>query len=377
MFESFKNFISAASHVTAANAKVKSRERLNKELGPINFVNARKILGYGPDEEFGFFDLQARYFEWRRDIFDMSLKELLRMGRVFDLLYYAAADMTKKNPTTEETAFLKQDDDLWRAFNKKYEENMVFDDAKVIFFTHAFKSAPRRVLIDLYKNANPLEITYLFHTKRESCTSLEHARQFDKAYIKLFCATGMLDISNFTDHPYSLVLDGTLKKPFPLPGVDIELTTASTKEVRQPESIKTPAPVVVVDVPEVRTPSQPEIVTAANPVYTQPRETHNSPPVQVAVNVTIAMPEKKKKKKGKTLTPEVTQTVETPTLSEEPVLVEMTQQEARTFMKYGETETITRVEITPRYWKFKKDPLYADLQDELKTAYNILLKIAA
>jgi hypothetical protein len=62
--------------------------------------------------------------------------------------------------------------------------------------------------------------------------------------------------------------------------------------------------------------------------------------------------------------------------TKEPISLKMTGQEARLVMKYGRTEIIHEDELTRRYWTYKKNPLYADLQDELKTAYQILLKIA-
>ena len=65
-----------------------------------------------------------------------------------------------------------------------------------------------------------------------------------------------------------------------------------------------------------------------------------------------------------------------PRESEEPDSPDMTQKEARLLLEYGDTETINQDELTRRYWTYKKNSLYANLQYELKTAYQILLTIS-
>ena len=63
---------------------------------------------------------------------------------------------------------------------------------------------------------------------------------------RFFCSHDVVDIS-FADHPYTLVLDGTLEAPLPLPGVEIPLSTPSDikskieKEEEPQESKKTHA----------------------------------------------------------------------------------------------------------------------------------------
>lgn len=245
MLENFREFIAEASHMMSANAKFKERQKLNKKVGSIAYSDAIKFFGYGPDDKFGYFDMQHRYFLWRGEVFtavdeEKKLNELIRMGRAVDYCFYTAREHTASHPAPEETAFMEQSKKLWNTFSDQYKKTMEHGDACVIFFSHAFGPASPQFLIDLFKYANPVELTYLFHTKRESCTSVEQARQFDLAYSELFCtAFTASGVHIYLDHPYSLVLDGTLDKPLPLPGVEIELTTPVMVAVPEPVTAKT------------------------------------------------------------------------------------------------------------------------------------------
>ncbi len=222
-------------------AEFKKWEELRKGFSVIDHDVKRKILGYEPDEMFGFFDLQFRYFHWRTEVYprtdrDKKPKELFIMGRAVESLIPAAQRYTFNNPAPEETAFMEQTTTLWGLFHSQTVNTLdtKFDKERLtaaieIFFSHVSEPASREIIVDPYHFSHvnfALELTYLFHANREQCSTLEQAIQFDWAYEQLFyndLKSGRLEIS-YADHPYSAALNGTLKKPLPLPGVETELT---------------------------------------------------------------------------------------------------------------------------------------------------------
>lgn len=139
MFENFREFIAEASHMMSANAKFRERQKLNKKVGSIAYSDAIKFFGYGPDDKFGYFDMQHRYFLWRGEVFtavdeEKKLNELIRMGRAVDYCFYTAREHTASHPAPEETAFMEQSKKLWNTFSDQYKKTMEHGDACVIFF---------------------------------------------------------------------------------------------------------------------------------------------------------------------------------------------------------------------------------------------------
>ena len=238
--------------------------------------------------------------------------QLLRMGRAFDYFYYSAEFRTNQHPTPEESAFMDQTETMWRMIPKK---QMEYDDAKVLFFSHCFKPAPREELIGLFPKANPLEITYLFHSNREKCSSLEFAQQFDRAYYELFTLSMSISGHKFIDHPYSPILEGKLEKPFPLPGVDIKLT---------------------------------------------PPQSNQSEPV-IAEDSSQTVVEESSK----------------PSSSDEPNVAEMSIEDARGFFRFDTNDEFTQEELWSKNRKLKeKNKNSQEVLKDLALAYEVLSKIA-
>lgn len=238
----------------AKEAAFKKWQNLESGIDRIHHEDKRRMLGFEPDDLFGFFDLQWRYFYWRTKEFPKTPehqkpKELLAMVWATEGLLLHAMVHANKNPRLDETAFREQSQTLWDEFLKKNNETiaMQYDDACEVFFSQVSDLPSREIIVDPFNFAPirfTLELTYLFHTNRERCSSsLERARQFDGAYLILFKHRNGPELS-FADHPYSPVLEGTLDAPLPLPGVEIPLAEPLRAEAPQEEQAEILAPFI-------------------------------------------------------------------------------------------------------------------------------------
>ena len=226
----------------------KMAEQLKKR-GPFGLTNhAHEWYGYTWKEihadYFGYYHWQGNYFIWREQVYTGEAVSLLEMGQGFAFYFDRHIRKPTLNyPTPEETAFIDHTKTLWETAAPTFRP-MTKQQAIEIFFGHCLGPDTPRMQEEYYNISCPFEMTYLFHTNRAKCTSLEDARRLDQAYYEVFKATmakkfirndgdalkvnaektGEADFLRYMDHPYTPVLDGTLDAVIPLPGVEEDLT---------------------------------------------------------------------------------------------------------------------------------------------------------
>ena len=401
--EKLKEFLEERSQARAKWASLKRYHEIRNLTGHISLEDAYKILGYefGRNAKFGYFDMQARYFSWRTQVYPSldkadQLKELFRMGRVIKLMYYAL----DHSRTPQETFFIEQSQALWQAFEKKYGGDAmrsgdiaVREDNCKLFLSHVVEDAPRQVLIDRYESSScSLEVTYLFHTARERCTSLEEAQQFDLAYEQFFSSITpsfryggtnfATDLYALMDHPYSLVLDGTLDKPLPLPGVDIPLSAPSsdhTETVEEEPAHAKPAD----DHAEAASEEDGQPEAPDDTIYAHAMSVDHAAKVFLFED-DEKFDEEEVDKRYKRFalrdgfSAEMREEIDTAyQVLKAHLEKEMTEAQARDIFEYGKDEVVTELDLNRRYIKLLKKQLSDEIREEIETAYQVLLKIAA
>jgi hypothetical protein len=209
------------------------RNKIAKQLGgPFNAGNnGNKWYGFTWKEVhadyFGYFHWQGQYFHWREEKYNNEAASLVLMGHAFSCFFKGMKKATTEYPTPEETAFMEASKPLWEQVTPTF-GHMTEQQAIELFFGYCLGPATPLRHQENYNMSCPFEQTYLFHTNRARCTSMEEARRLDEAYYVVFRATmakiNETDFLRYIDHPYTPILAGSLDAAIPLPGVEEDLS---------------------------------------------------------------------------------------------------------------------------------------------------------